>query len=578
MSPQFPKAYRFLAVCCALLLAVVVVFGRTAGHDFVNYDDPEYVYQNPHVQAGVTGDATAWALTTFYAHNWHPLTWLSHMLDCQIFGLQSGGHHLTNVFLHAAAAMLLFLALERMTTAFWPSAWVAAVFAIHPLRVESVAWVAERKDVLSGLFFMLTLWFYARYAERPSLGRYLLVLASFALGLTAKPMLVTLPFVLLLLDYWPLRRLAPPRLESQTDDATPRRTLARLVLEKIPFFVLTAASCTVTLAAQRGAIVPLDQRDVSWRLANAALACVGYLEKMVYPSDLAVLYPLPKDLPPAWEVAAAVTALLAISTALVVSRRRRPYLFVGWFWYLGMLAPVIGLVQVGSQKMADRYTYLPQVGLYIAVAWTAVQMAGARPNRRRALAAVALLVVMGLLGCALQQTRHWRNSETLWTHTLACTSQNVVAHHNLGNALAREGHFGKAIVQYQLALEINPDLAKVHYNLGLALAARKHFDEAIAHYRKALEIQPEFAEAYNDIGNAFVDLGQPDEAIAHYRQALAIKSDLLPAHYNLGLALAGRDRLDEALEHYRKALDLAFARNDRLAAETIQAQINKLDK
>ena len=369
MAPRIKSAGRtsLLAVCGLLLLAVIAVFGQTASHDFVNFDDNDYVYENRHVRGGLTGEGTAWAITAYHAGNWHPLTWLSHMLDCQLYGLKPGGHHLTNVLLHAAAAVLLFLALRRMTGALWPSAWVAAVFAIHPLRVESVAWVAERKDVLSGLFFMLTLWFYARYAERPaSWGRYLLVVASFALGLTAKPMLVTLPFVLLLLDYWPLGRLrshlrlrtgsSPPPLDRREDP-------------------LVGSGCGFVPGNARR---PAQDHAVAWsnwpfpgRVANAAVAYVAYLGKMFYPAGLAVLYPLPKGPPPAWEVVAAVAVLLAISTAVFVARRKCPYLLFGWLWYLGTLVPVIGLVQVGNQAMADRYTYLTQIGLYAAIAWGA---------------------------------------------------------------------------------------------------------------------------------------------------------------------------------------------------------------
>ena len=383
-APQIRTPCSPLAVCALLLFAVGVAFGQTINHDFVNFDDDDYVYENPYVREGVTTAGTKWAVTAQRSSNWHPLTWLSHMLDCQLYHLKPGGHHLTSVLLHAVAAVLLFLALRGMTGALWPSAWVAAVFAIHPLRVESVAWVAERKDVLSGLFFMLTLWFYAGYARRPAWGRYLLVVASFALGLTAKPMLVTLPFVLILLDYWPLRRLGyrragfirPPRHSLENEESgcedglkfTPR-PLAWLIVEKIPLFILAVASCMVTLAAQREAMRPLEQVHFAGRVANAIMAYVAYLGRMLYPAGLAVLYPLRKGPLPVWEVVPAVCVLLAISTAVFVVRRKCPCLLVGWLWYLGTLVPVIGLVQVGDQAMADRYTYLTQIGLYMACAW-----------------------------------------------------------------------------------------------------------------------------------------------------------------------------------------------------------------
>ena len=569
-APQSQRPASLLAVCGLLLLAVIAVFGQTVSHGFVGFDDNQYVYENPHVSGGLTSAGADWVIEAFHSGNWHPLTWLSHMLDCQLYGLKPGGHHLTNVLLHAATAILLFLALRRMTLELWPSAWVAAVFAIHPLRVESVAWVAERKDVLSGLLFMLTLWFYARYVERPgSWGRYLSVVASFALGLTAKPMLVTLPFVLLLLDYWPLGRFCPFRGGSKEDEANPPQPTGgpdslsiwaaqrqetsktslvpggtpiaklsvppvRLLVEKIPLFALAAASCVVTLAAQCSTMQTLEQLAFPWRVANAAVAYVAYLGKMFYPAALAALYPLPKGPPPALEVVVAVAILFAISTTVFCARRRQPYLLVGWLWYLGTLVPVIGPVQVGSQSMADRYTYLTQIGLYVAIAWGTAHVAGSWRYSSLGFAAVSAPVVAGLMVCAWQQTRHWRDSETLWTHTLACTLPNALAHNNLGALLASRGQVG----------------------------------EAIDHYRKALEIEPNLAEAHNNLGAALVGCGRLDEAIDHYRKALEMKPD----HVN-GLALASRGHVDEAIEHYQKAFGLASAQNDRAKADVIRARI-----
>ena len=612
------NVYTVPAVCGLLLLAVIEVFGQTARHEFVNFDDPDYVYENQHVRGGLSGEGTAWAITAFHSGNWHPLTWLSHMLDCQVYNLKPAGHHLTSVLLHAMATVFLFLAFQRMTGAVWPSSWVAAVFAIHPLRVESVAWVAERKDVLSGLFFTLTIWFYARYAERPtSWSRYLLGLASFAMGLTAKPILVTLPFVLLLLDYWPLGRMGVgekerkgagskeqefqiSNLKSQIP-ATPflpfflfhrlhaPRTFLALVVEKTPFFVLAAASCLVTLAAQQESLSSLEHLALPGRLANAAVAYVAYLGKTLYPVRLAALYPLSDVPPPPLEVVAAASVLLAISTAVVVARRASPYLLVGWLWYLGILVPVIGLVQVGFQAMADRYTYLPQIGLCIAFAWGAAQVAGSVASRW-SVAAVATLLLAGLVVSAWQQTPHWRDSETLWTHTLACTSQNPVANYNFGVTLAGRGRVDEAIIQYQKALETHPDYADAHnnlgvvmtsrgqtdeaivhfvkvlkikpdnekanYNLGLILAGRGQLDEAITHFRKALEISPDNAETHDNLGLALARRKQTDEAIAHFRKAIEINPQDVDAHNNLGIAMAGRGQVDEAIAHYRKALEI----------------------
>ena len=568
-----------------------LVFVQTASHDFVHFDDAGYVYENRHVNRGLSAAGIAWALTTNHAANWHPMTWLSHELDCQIYGLWSGGHHLTNVLLHAAAAVLLFLALRRMTAAPWLSAWVAAMFAIHPLRVESVAWAAERKDVLSGLFFMLTLWFYARYTERPaSWGRYALVVSSFALGLMAKPMLVTLPFVLLLLDYWPLGRMGvgekgrkgerekgsggEREQEFQVSNLKSRTFLA-LFVEKTPLFILAAGSCLVTLAAQHDAMQSLEQRAVPWRIANAAVAYAAYLGQMLYPVGLSIFYPLFKGPPPAWKVVAAITLLSAISAAAVLTRRKCPYLLFGWLWYLGTLLPVIGLVQVGDQAMADRYTYLTQIGLYMALAWGAADLsrtefiplpflfnakrnefrATKRSSRRRLLPAVAALVLAGWIASAWQQTRYWRNSETLWTHALTCNPQNPVAYNNLALALTDWGRVDEAIASYRSALKIAPDYELAYYNLGLTLAGRGETDEAIAQYRKALEIKPD-ADAYINLGMLLAGRRQFDEAIAHYRKALEIRPDDADAHNDLGLALAGRGAVDEAIAQYRKALEI----------------------
>jgi protein O-mannosyl-transferase len=535
------------AVCGLLLLAVITVFGQTAGHDFVNFDDDDYVLGNWHVREGLTGRGLLWAITEYHSCNWHPLTWLSHMLDCRLYETKPGGHHLTNVVLHAATAILLFLALWRMTAATWRSAWVAAVFAVHPLRVESVAWVAERKDVLSGLCCMLTLWLYAGYVQRPqSWARYLLVVASFAVGLSAKPMLVTLPFVLLLLDFWPLRRVGPP--------SACTTSLARLVLEKVPFLVLSAAACTITLATQAKAMHAAAQATFPTRIGNAVVAYVVYLGKMFYPTGLAVLYPL--SIRPVQEWAADFLVLFAISAIAFLARRQCPYLLVGWLWYLGTLVPVIGLVQVGDQALADRYTYLTQIGLYAALAWGAADMAGTWPLRRLVVAALSVLLLVGLMVGAWQQTRYWRNSETLWTRTLECTPPNAIAHQNMGNYLAGQGKNVEAITEYREALKIKPDYAPAHENLGVALAAVGQVEKAIVEYHEALDIEPRFVAAYVNLGIALAGQGKLDEAIFQYRKALEINPDDAEAHFNFGRALARQRKIDDAIGHYLKVIEV----------------------
>ncbi len=515
------QRWRVGAVCLVLAAITFAVFGQTLRHEFVNFDDNVYVYDNPVVARGLTRNGIVWAFTSIHASNWHPLTWLSHMLDCQLYGLHPGGHHLTNVFLHTATVIALFLVLRQMTGAFWRSAFVAAVFAIHPLRVESVAWVAERKDVLSGLFFMLTIGAYVRYARLPwSPVRYGLVLLLFAMGLMCKPMLVTLPLVLLLLDYWPLQRVEP-------------RKLSGLVMEKLPLLALSAASCVATFLAQHEGIQSVGSFSPPLRLANALATCMVYLGQMVWPVGLAVFYPYPHNGLPAWELVLAGTLLAVLSAVALWQRRKQPWLLIGWVWYLVMLLPVAGLIQVGRQAHADRYTYLPQIGIYLAVTWWVAEWRVSRV----ALGGLVTGVLALFMVCAWQQTAYWQNSETLWTYTLACTTDNDVAEVSLGLALMQKGRIAAAITCFQQALQIRPDFAEAHDNLGNALLQTGKVDEAIAHCQQALQIKPDDAEACVNLGNAFFQKGRVDEAIAQYQKALHINPALAMAHKNLGAVL-----------------------------------------
>ena len=550
------NSYLAIAVCGFLLLAIALVYGQTVRHEFVNFDDDEYIYENPKVAQGVTVEGIAWACTTGHAGNWHPLTWLSHMLDCQLYGLKwPGGHHLTNVLLHAASTIVLFLVLRQMTGELWPSAFVAAVFAIHPLHVESVAWVAERKDVLSGLFFMLTSGRLRPICVPPILAWPLPAGRSlYALGLMAKPMLVTLPFVLLLLDYWPLGRFSKDARADQRRSG--RSTAVTLVVEKLHLAALAAVSCVVTLWAQREAVHSAEDITFPSRIANALVSYVSYLGQLFYPAGLAVLYPHPGNALPAWIVVGAFLLLAAIFGGVLVWRRKYPYLFVGWLWYVGMLVPVIGLVQVGAQSQADRYTYLTQIGLYIALAWGASDMTRHWSYRPWVCGVTSAIVLMLLAACAWRQTAFWHDSEALWTHTLACTTRNATAHNNLGRLLADQGRYDEAIRQLQKALEIDPDLAVAHGNLGYALADRGQVDEAIAEFQTAMKIDPDDATTHYNLGLVLADRGQLDEAIAHFRKALEINPDYVKVHGNLGLALAHRGQVDEAIAEYRKALEL----------------------
>jgi tetratricopeptide (TPR) repeat protein len=604
MNPEARTTLRtVLGVCCLLALAVAVVFGQTVQHEFVNFDDDAYIYNNPHVAHGLTGESVAWSFTSLHASNWHPLTWLSHTLDCQLYGTQHPGlHHLTNVLLHAAVAIALFLVLWQMTGSLWPSAFVAAVFAVHPLRVESVAWVSERKDLLSGLFFMLTLGAYLHYVRHPfSWGRYLLVIAMFALGLMAKPMLVTLPFVLLLLDYWPLGRFSRCGgadilvCRENRRNSGRQECLPHLIVEKLPLLLLAGASCVVTSAAQQKALVPVDIVPISSRIANALVSYVAYIGQFFCPTGLALFYPYPGGGVPIWMAATALAVLAGVSVAALLAWRRLPYLFVGWFWYLGMLVPVIGVVQVGSQAMADRYTYLPQIGLCIAVTWGAAAVgrtflsAGKNAGYRRWAGGVASAAILAaLMACAWRQTSFWRNNETAWSRALACTSHNVFAYNNLGASLAEKhdadaryeslgaalaaaGRSNEAAVAYSKA-ELSPYLAAIghyrralasapgsciiHSNLANALAATGRAEEAIAEYRKALRIDPTCPAVHNNLANLLARRGQGDEAMTEYRKAIELKRDYADAHNNLGTLLATRGQVDAAVEQFREALRL----------------------
>jgi tetratricopeptide (TPR) repeat protein len=535
--PQLTPRWRVPAICLVLAAITFAVFGQTLHHEFIDFDDQEYVYENPVVARGLTFQGLFWAFS-FHSSNWHPLTWLSHMLDCQFYGLNPGGHHLTNVLLHSATVILLFLVLRQMTGALWRSAFVAAVFAIHPLRVESVAWVAERKDVLSGLFFMLTIGAYLRFARHPwSPARYGLVVLLFALGLMCKPMLVTLPLVLLLLDYWPLQRMESAR---------------RLVMEKLPLLALSAAACVATLLAQHQTIQLGESVSLPHRLENALATCVLYLGQMVWPAGLAVFYPYPYGGLPLWKLALAGTLLAGLSAIALWQRRKQPWILVGWLWYLVMLLPVVGIIQVGGQAHADRYTYLPQIGIYVALTWLVAQWRLSRV----ALGGLMTGVIAVLMVCAWQQTAYWQNTETLWTRAVACTTGNDLAQCNLGTALQQKGRLNEAITHWEMALQINPNYGKAHNNLGAALQQKGKVNEAITHYQMALHSNPNNADVHNNLGFALAQKGRVDEAITHYQMALQIKPDYATAHNNLGLALAQKGRVDEAITHYQMALQI----------------------
>jgi len=533
--------WRTTAIIAAMLaLLAGLPYVQTFGHGFIDFDDHDFVTENAVVRSGLTGEGISWALTTFHAGNWLPLTWMSHMLDVSLFGMDAGRHHLVSVVIHALSTALLFLALFRMTGAVWPSAFVAALFGVHPLHVESVAWVAERKDVLSGFFFMLVLLSYERYVRKGGTGHYVLVVLCFSLGLLSKSMLVTVPFVLLLLDVWPLGRTSfAAAADGPAVDPVP---WGRLLIEKLPLLFLTIAVSVITVAAQRsGGAMNLMERELlpfGVRLSNAVVSWAGYLGKTFWPQSLAFIYPH-QGANLSWGMTA-LSAIVLVSVTLVVLRQlRRPYLAVGWFWYVGMLVPVIGLVQVGKQAMADRYTYLPLIGIFMMSAWSTKDiMAGATPFRKRTIAALGGTVLILLLTAAFVQASYWRDYPTLLRHATRAVPDNWLAHRMLGNVLAERGATEEAIAAYRESIRIQPWNSFAHNNLAVELAKLGRYDEAIDHYREAIRIRPAYAEAHNNLGNALALTGMRDEAIGQYREALRSRPGWKVPQENLELLLS----------------------------------------
>ena len=550
---------RSIILLCLILFSVTLsVYWQTGNHEFLNFDDNEYVCDNLHVAKGVTGANIIWAFTSVEASNWHPVTWLSHMLDVQLYGMNPRGHHLTSVFIHAVSALLLFLLLFRLTGSPWQSSFVAALFALHPLHVESVAWVAERKDVLSAFFCFLTLLLYSEYVAKRKSPLYILSLSSFVLGLMAKPMLVTLPVIMLLMDFWPLNRYCLKEREPGQDNLLDRLSpFTTLLKEKIPFFVCSLFSATITIYAQHkgGAIRNFVEMPFWLRTENAVVAYVKYLAKTLWPLDLAVLYPFPSSIP-LWQVFCSLLILLLVSVATVRAGRRHPYLVVGWAWFLVTLLPVIGLFQVGNQSMADRYSYIPIIGLFIMAAWGVPVLTKELKYSRSILALLACAVMIASAALTWQQLRFWQDHVSLFRHTLQVTSGNFMAHDSLGVVLAKKGDQDAAIREYRDALAINPNYALAHFNLGIALAKVGNLDEAIREYREAIRINPNFTTAFFNLGIALAQKGDQDAAIKEFRAALKISPNYFEAQNSLGVALAKKGNLDAAIKEFREVLTI----------------------
>ncbi len=561
MSQQTKKSL-VLSIYFALAVSALLVFWQVRNFGFVDYDDNIYVYENPRVLNGLSPDNVVWAFTTGFASFWHPLTWLSLMLDRQLFGPNPAGFHITNLILHIANTLILFLVLKRMTNAVWPSAFVAALFALHPLHVESVAWIAERKDVLSTFFWLLAMLAYAQYVKKPNVAAYLLTLLVFILGLMAKPILVTLPFVFLLLDYWPLERI-------RNFD---KQVIYRLSLEKIPFIVLSIASSVIAFLTQQNykAISSFASLPLRFRIENALISYVTYIEKMLWPSRLVMFYPHPFE--NVSVLYAAISAILLLAVTILVLRfaKNRRYLVTGWFWYLGTLIPVIGIIQVGIHAMADRYSYITLTGLFIIIAWLLPDLLAKLPQRKIILG-VSMVIVLTSLGiCAHRQTSYWKNSLTLFSHAVEVTQNNYIAYDRLGVTYARLDRYIDAMDNFSRAIKIKPDYAQAYFDLGCAYDKLGRAAEAIDTYKQAIRFRPDYIIAYNNLGVVYGRLGRYNEAIDIYKQAVKIKPDLVEAHNNLGFAYLAIGDKNSALAEYNILKSL----NSKLA-DNLLNQINK---
>jgi len=545
---------RHVVLISATLVAITLaVYMQLGNHEFISYDDPSYVTDNLHVSSGITGENVIWAFTSFDEANWHPVTWLSHMTDVQLYGMNPRGHHLTSLVIHSITSLLLLYLLLRCTGSLWQSSLVAALFALHPLHVESVAWVAERKDVLSAFFWFLTLLLYAEYVAKRKQVLYVWALFSFVLGLMSKPMIVTLPIVMLLMDFWPLKRYW---LENQEQGQ--RKLLGKvmaLINEKIPFFACSLISGVITIYAQHtgGTTLGLDEMPFIARIQNALIVYVTYIIKTFWPHDLAVLYPIQTSFP-LWQVIVSLCVLLLISAAAIKLGRRFSYLPMGWFWFIITLLPVIGLLQVGRQSMADRYTYIPVIGLFIMVAWGIPDLIRGLQYRERILALLASVAIVSSITLTLRQLDHWRNSISLYRHTLQVTSNNCIIHNNLGVSFLKENDLDAAIREFMEAIAIQPNYIEARLNLGMAHSNKGNLDAAIKEFKEALAINPVSAEAYFNLGTVLLIKGDLDAAINEFKEALAINPVYMDSHNNLGAAFVRKGNLDAAIEEYQLAL------------------------
>lgn len=561
MNDAKTRLRSLVLVSMCLVIAILVVYGQVIHFEFVGYDDEVYVTDNRHVQTGLTLNGILWAFTTYHAGNWHPLTWLSHMLDCEIFGLNPAGHHLTNLLLHLGNTLLLFLVLEQMTGAMGRSAVVAALFALHPLHVESVAWVAERKDVLSAFFGMLALLAYRCYIKRPHLFNYLLITLFLSLGLMAKPMLVTFPFILLLLDFWPLGRWQydPDRLQEGEKHTGPAgHSNLQLIWEKVPLLIPVVISSVLTFVAEHheGTIGSLASFSLKARITNAFFSYASYLVKTVWPLHLSVFYPHPADALPLWPSLGAAVVVAGVSFWVIRVSKEYPYVCVGWFWYLGTLVPVIGLVQIGEQAMADRYTYIPLIGIFFIMVWGGADLFKSWHFRKIIIAVFTAIILPVLATLTFFQAGHWENAVALFQHAVRMDNNNSMAHNNLGAAFAFSGKLDQAIFHYKEALKVHPYHLVAILNLGKALVDTGKDDEAAYYYQKALRIDPNNVDAHNALAVMLTARGKLDEAVWHCTEALRINSESPDTHFNFGNLLMKQGRINEAGLHFAEAIKI----------------------
>ncbi len=582
MSQKIPEYRRKLLICLLLTLVVLAAFWQVRNSDFVNFDDPRCTTENLHIQGGLNPEFLKWAFTTSHAGYWQPLTWLSFAMDYQLFGLNAGGYHIVNLLLHIVNTLLLFLIFNRMTHALWKSAFMAALFALHPIHVESVAWIAERKDVLSAFFWMLTMGAYVLYAEKPGVRKYLLTIVLFSFGLMVKPMLVSLPCVLLVLDYWPLGRLrfndsldVPKIPESKKEKKSARKISASarskeatlpeqsqflqrlwpVIREKIPFFALSAISSIVTAIGQQkaGAMESLEILPIATRIGNALISYIRYIGMTIYPHGLAVFYPYRGTISP-WEVFLAAAFLLIATLMIFRWAAKMPYLVMGWLWYLGTLVPVIGIIQVGMQSMADRYTYIPIIGLFVATTWAVPDITRNWRYRQYILSAGAVIVLSALMFSTRMQVKYWQNSITLFEHAIQVTDNNYLAHNNLGVALSSTGKREEAMAQYREAIRIKPNYENAIFNLANNLSAQGRTDEAILCYQEALRLRPNYAKAHNNLATLLISKKMFKEAIGHYQEALKTDPTNSATHYNLGAAWLSIDHFEDAVGQFQEAV------------------------